>query len=116
MPALTPADALDEFGSLMRAARDAKGWSQRELASQTGIAQSEVSALEAGTRRDIRASTVARLARHLSLDPRQLAAAAVKRAGTHDTPRIGPMSDDSAVQDIAGDDSGALEEQPTEPA
>lgn len=88
MPALTPAGALDEFGQMIREARDARGWSQKELADNAGIAQSVISALELGNREDGRFKVILDLARVLKLDPEVLAAAAVRRAKQHGTPSV----------------------------
>jgi transcriptional regulator with XRE-family HTH domain len=69
---------LAGFAQTLRQAREAKGWSQRELASRSGMTQANISKIETG-QADLRLSTFVELARFLDLDvtlaPRQAAPA-----------------------------------------
>lgn len=38
------------FGSGLRIAREARGWSQRDLARESGVSQPHISGIEGGTR------------------------------------------------------------------
>ena len=61
---------VTDFGEALKALRKAKGLSQEELASRSGISQSEISSIESGGRKDPALTTVAKLATALdtSLD------------------------------------------------
>lgn len=53
------------FGERIALKREEKGWSQRELARQAGIAHTQVADLERGTRRGAGVDVAKRLARAL---------------------------------------------------
>ena len=60
-------EARPEFGLQLRDARHSRGWSQRELASRSGLPQSQISKIETGEV-DPQVSTLVELARSLELD------------------------------------------------
>ena len=78
-----------DCGGALRRAREAAGWSQRELATRAGVHQPQVARAESG--QDIQLSLLARLAAPLGLVPGLLAAglpasaAAPAPAALHDT-------------------------------
>ena len=49
--------------------RELKGWSQAELARQSGVAQSTISGVEAGNTSGVSLGIVEKLARALGCDP-----------------------------------------------
>ena len=51
------------IGERIKAQRDKKGWSQRELSRQSGVPQGTISRLESGAHQDISMSVARRLAR-----------------------------------------------------
>jgi UDP-N-acetylglucosamine 1-carboxyvinyltransferase len=59
---------MAEFGALARAAREAKGWSQADLASRVGLSPVQISRIESG-KRGMSDKVVARIVRALDLDP-----------------------------------------------
>ncbi len=65
---------LEAFGGVLRQAREAKGWSQRELAARSGVTQANISKIETG-QVDPQFSTLVELARFLDIEmilaPRQ---------------------------------------------
>lgn len=65
---------LEAFGGVLRQAREAKGWSQRELAARSGVTQANISKIETG-QVDPQISTLVELSRFLDLEvtlaPRQ---------------------------------------------
>jgi len=67
--------ALEEIANSLRAARVARGLSQRELSARTGVPQGHISKIENGTV-DLRLSSLVELARVLDLEltlvPRKL--------------------------------------------
>ncbi|ANP45766.1 helix-turn-helix domain-containing protein [Candidatus Viadribacter manganicus] len=69
---------LKALGALLRKAREAKGWSQRELAARSGVTQANISKIETA-QVDLLFSTLIELARFLDLEvtlaPRQAAPA-----------------------------------------
>lgn len=69
---------LELFGGALREAREAKGWTQRELAQRSGATQANISKIETG-QVDLQLSTLLELARFLDLEvilaPRQAAPA-----------------------------------------
>lgn len=69
---------LGTFGAALREAREAKAWSQRELAARSGLTQANISKIETG-QVDPQLSTLVELARFLDLEvtlaPRQAAPA-----------------------------------------
>lgn len=52
--------AIERLGQNVRAARKARGWTQEELAHQTGLTSVQVSRIERG-RREIRVTTLLKL-------------------------------------------------------
>ncbi|ROZ69160.1 helix-turn-helix domain-containing protein [Ramlibacter sp. WS9] len=89
--ASAPAGAEGQHpGATLRRAREAAGWSQRELASRAGVHQPQVARAESG--QDVQLSLLARLAAPLGLAPGLLAVApppgsspASAAAALHDT-------------------------------
>jgi DNA-binding MarR family transcriptional regulator/DNA-binding XRE family transcriptional regulator len=80
----------DHPGATLRRAREAAGWSQRELAARAGVHQPQVARAESG--QDVQLSLLARLGAPLGLVPGLLAAAlppaasaAAAPAALHDT-------------------------------
>ncbi len=55
----------------MRRARLARGWTQEELAHQTGLASVQISRIERGVR-EVRLTTLLRLLQALELSPDEL--------------------------------------------
>jgi HTH-type transcriptional regulator / antitoxin HipB len=49
--------AVKRFGENVRAAREAKGWTQEELAHETGLASVQISRIERGVR-EVRLTTL----------------------------------------------------------
>jgi transcriptional regulator with XRE-family HTH domain len=49
--------------------REVKGWSQAELARQSGVPQSMISRLEAGTPQSVHLASLEKLAKALGCDP-----------------------------------------------
>lgn len=62
---------VNQFGDNVRAARLEKGWTQEELAHETGLAAVQVSRIERGVR-EVRLTTLLRLLAALELRPDQL--------------------------------------------
>lgn len=60
--------AVKRFGANVRAARKAKGWTQEELAHESGLATVQVSRVERGVR-EIRLTTLVRLLAALDASP-----------------------------------------------
>lgn len=60
--------AVKRFGENVRAARKAKGWTQEDLAHESGLAPVQVSRIERGVR-EIRLTTLLRLLTALDLPP-----------------------------------------------
>jgi transcriptional regulator with XRE-family HTH domain len=58
---------LEALGLALRRAREAKGWSQRDLAARSGVTQANISKLETG-QTDAQFSTLVELARFLDLE------------------------------------------------
>jgi transcriptional regulator with XRE-family HTH domain len=63
--------AVKRFGANVRAARKAKGWTQEELAHESGLATVQVSRIERGVR-EIRLTTLVRLLTALDIAPNRL--------------------------------------------
>ncbi|HEU4907014.1 MAG TPA: helix-turn-helix transcriptional regulator [Solirubrobacterales bacterium] len=63
--------AVKRFGANVRAARQAKGWTQEELAHESGLATVQVSRIERGVR-EIRLTTLVRLLSALDVSPELL--------------------------------------------
>jgi transcriptional regulator with XRE-family HTH domain len=61
----------ETFGANVRAARTAKDWTQEDLAHATGLAVVQVSRIERGVR-EVRLTTIARLAKALDVTPNDL--------------------------------------------
>lgn len=80
MSAPTPDAELDELGALIRAARQARGLTQDELAPRLGIVQSVLSAIESGRRGTVPAALIARLVDELGLDAVTVLQAAARRS------------------------------------
>jgi transcriptional regulator with XRE-family HTH domain len=55
------------LGQRIKAQREKKGWSQHELARQSGIPQATISRLESGDIKDIQTALARRLARALGV-------------------------------------------------
>jgi transcriptional regulator with XRE-family HTH domain len=64
-------EVLARFGSNVREARIARGWTQEELAHRTGLASVQVSRIERG-KREIRLTTLLRLLAAFEVDPSEL--------------------------------------------
>lgn len=62
---------LERFGRNVRALRLARGWTQEDLAHETGLAPVQVSRIERG-RREIRLTTFLRLVRAFGVSPGEL--------------------------------------------
>jgi transcriptional regulator with XRE-family HTH domain len=60
--------AVKRFGANVRAARKAKGWTQEDLAYESGLATVQVSRIERGVR-EIRLTTLVRLLTALGASP-----------------------------------------------
>ncbi|MEZ5573105.1 MAG: helix-turn-helix transcriptional regulator [Halioglobus sp.] len=60
-------DTIDEISRTLKAAREAKGLSQRALAKMAGVPQSHISKIE-NARVDLRISSLAQIARALDLE------------------------------------------------
>lgn len=63
--------AVKRFGENVRAARKAKGWTQEDLAHESGLATVQVSRIERGVR-EIRLTTLVRLLAALDIAPNRL--------------------------------------------
>lgn len=63
--------AVERFGENVRAARKAKGWTQEELAHESGLTPVQVSRIERGVR-EIRLTTLVRLLTALDVSPNKL--------------------------------------------
>lgn len=63
--------AVKRFGVNVRAAREAKGWTQEDLADASGLATVQVSRVERGVR-EIRLTTLLRLVAALEIKPNRL--------------------------------------------
>jgi HTH-type transcriptional regulator/antitoxin HipB len=63
--------AVKRFGDNVRAARKAKGWTQEELAHESGLAPVQVSRIERGVR-EVRLTTLVRLVAALETSPSKL--------------------------------------------
>jgi transcriptional regulator with XRE-family HTH domain len=59
---------LDRFGENVRRARHQRGWTQEDLAGETGLAVVQVSRIERG-KREIRLTTLIRLLDGLDVPP-----------------------------------------------
>jgi len=55
------------MGQRIKAQREKKGWSQHELARQSGIPQATISRLESGEMKDVQTMLARRLARALGV-------------------------------------------------
>lgn len=64
-------DAVERFGTNVRKARLARGWTQEDLAERTGLASVQVSRIERG-KREVRLTTLVRLQRALGVDANAL--------------------------------------------
>lgn len=64
---------LKQFGFNLRNARQAKGWTQEELAREAGIPAPQVSRIERGVR-DVRLTTLLRVLSALECKPEELLA------------------------------------------
>lgn len=63
--------AVERFGKNVRQARKAKGWTQEELAHESGLTPVQVSRIERGVR-EIRLTTLVRLLAALDISPDKL--------------------------------------------
>ena len=95
--------------STLRAARENKGLSQRELGSRSGVPQGHISKIENGAV-DLRVSSLVALARVLDLEltlvPRKSLSAvqSIMRSGTSGPPRDGGTA--RPAYSLDGDDNG----------
>jgi transcriptional regulator with XRE-family HTH domain len=64
---------VQHFGQNVRAARQARGWTQEDLSHASGLAVVQVSRIERGTR-EIRLTTLLRLVKALEVRPDELLA------------------------------------------
>jgi transcriptional regulator with XRE-family HTH domain len=64
---------LQRFGQNVREARHAKGWTQEDLAHETGLATVQISRIERGAR-EVRLTTIMRLVTALEVSPSDLLA------------------------------------------
>jgi transcriptional regulator with XRE-family HTH domain len=64
-------DPVERFGQNVRKARLARGWTQEDLAAETGLATVQVSRIERG-KREIRLTTLVRLVKALDVEPAAL--------------------------------------------
>ena len=71
VPAMRDRAAVERFGKNLRTARLERGWSQAELARETGLSVSEVSRIERGAR-EVRLTTLLRLVDALGAPPDEL--------------------------------------------
>lgn len=62
---------MGNLGRNLKAAREAREWSQEDLAHQAGIQPADISRIEAG-KRDLRLSTIEKLAKALGIPPGRL--------------------------------------------
>jgi transcriptional regulator with XRE-family HTH domain len=69
---------LERFGENVRAARLARGWTQEDLAAQSGLAVVQVSRVERG-KREIRLTTFLRLLDALDIAPDALLEGLLRR-------------------------------------
>jgi len=63
--------AVERLGRNVRAARKARGWTQEDLAHQTGLTSVQVSRIERG-KREIRVTTLVKLVKALDVTPAEL--------------------------------------------
>ncbi|MGO8947051.1 MAG: tetratricopeptide repeat protein [Ktedonobacterales bacterium] len=64
-------ETLETFSTRLQRSRTARGWTQAELAEQSGVSASTISKLEQGTLRRPRYETLELLARALALSPQE---------------------------------------------
>jgi transcriptional regulator with XRE-family HTH domain len=64
-------EAVERFGANVRAARQARGWTQEDLAHRSGLATVQVSRIERG-KREVRLTTLVRLMQALDMPPTEL--------------------------------------------
>lgn len=62
---------LASFGTRIKQARTERGWTQEDLAGETGLAVVQISRIERGAR-EIRLTTLLRLATALETSPNEL--------------------------------------------
>ena len=62
---------LEAFGANVRSARQARDWTQEDLAAATGLAVVQISRVERGVR-EVRLTTLVRLSKSLEVSPEQL--------------------------------------------
>lgn len=62
---------LEKFGQNVREARQARGWTQEDLAAASGLAVVQISRVERG-RREVRLTTLLRLLAALGVSPDDL--------------------------------------------
>jgi len=58
---------MKTMASILKAAREKKGWSLREASRQTGISPATISKLESGTLKNPTFTTIVVLSNHLSI-------------------------------------------------
>lgn len=64
-------EAVEQFGKKVRAARQARNWTQEDLAERAGLAPVQISRIERGAR-EVRLTTLLRLLSALKTSPGQL--------------------------------------------
>jgi len=87
----------NDYGAVLRRAREAAGWSQRELARRAGVHQPQVVRAERGG--DVLVSVLARLAGPLGLAPGLLVVPGMGAAGMREAPDR-PASADSVQASV----------------
>ena len=65
-------DAVPGFGERVKAAREAKGWTQTQLAVKAEVRQATISAIETGKSKGVDFDVLERLARSLGVEPGEL--------------------------------------------
>lgn len=62
---------VEKLGQNVRAARKRRGWTQEDLAGETGLAVVQISRIERGVR-EVRLTTLVKLLRALGVPPEEL--------------------------------------------